>query len=261
MNESNSFERNKQILSESTLYGVFEFLLLLLEYVVLSYFCNFVFSILKSKIVISLFKFIVFIFWFSLRYANYEDFNIFKIKKPSRNLIIYIVMFFIVVGISWFWNGDIFNTDNLKQNKEEQISISLLLEYLLFFPIKEEFIFRAFGLSLLLKRTKNNYLKCCFVNGFLFGSFHLLNIFGTNGFSLQYILLQTLLSTFAGISYSMHLIKNMSILEVVLIHILNNAYAIIFPKDFVTNLSNSFVLFNFICNCLLIFMLFILNWK
>lgn len=203
----------------------------------------------------------VFILWFVARYSTVEGFDVLKnLWKFSNNFVLYVVLYGVFVLTAWGWNGDVFSLANVTRY-DKKLSFALLFDYAVFFPVMEELLFRAFAMSLLLNRTKqrsNQRMLCCVLNGVLFGGFHLLNIYGSR-LSLKYVLFQTFLSTIGGIAYSAHILNNQSLLEVVVIHICNNIYAIVFPQTLVTNMSDVFVLYNFMGNCALITLLFYMN--
>lgn len=241
-----SLESNKEYLANSLLFGTFECVLVLGEYVLISY----VSAILLAPInalVSSFIKLVIFVVWFLSRGPTKYEMISLSHKSFSSQFFGYISMLIVWSGCCIAYNPSYFDLSHLSH--EGALSWSLTFEYLLFNPIKEELLFRALIVELLSRRTKLRGEQQGFwismMNGVLFGAFHLMNLFGRT-FGVKYVILQAALCVVSGTAYSLQILATKSIFEVIIMHSLNNSFAALFRKDLVVNMSDMFVVTNFV---------------
>ena len=104
-----------------------------------------------------------------------------------------------------------------KQQTASDISYTILLVLV---AVVEEIFFRGFLYDMLSKWSQKGYI---FLSAFLFGAFHLVNLF--EGYPLDYVMIQTLCAFMAGIGYAWVTVKTQSIIPGMVAHILTNISA------------------------------------
>ena len=190
--------------------------------------------------------------WFAFRYTKVEGFRVLQVKSFSRTLILFCILFGSFATCTMYLNWESMGLNSIMKYRNGSIHLPMVLDVLFFFPIEEELLFRAFALALLLNRTKqrsNQKMLSSVTCGCLFGMFHLLNLFGGK-FTVKYILFQSFVTCISGTAYSLHVLANQSILEVIFIHIMNNSLASFFPQQHAVDvLENNFALINFLGTC------------
>ena len=110
-------------------------------------------------------------------------------------------------------------------------------------PIKEEFLFRLTVVSILCYRL-NNKVNGVMLSSVLFGLLHFANFFSLKSeYASSYVYLQCVFAFLIGIFYALEMILTENLLNVILLHIVNNVFASFVPIHRSIDLNDPVVTF------------------
>lgn len=141
-----------------------------------------------------------------------------------------------------------------------------IVDILVLAPVREEIVFRGiivaifykrFGSSSALPRDK---LACVLSSGAIFGLTHLLNSFGSR-YSAAYIGLQVGLGMLIGLFYSLRVERSGSLLQVVILHMINNFGSSFLPTDKELDFGNLTIVIELAQTAIVYSVLIALEWR
>ena len=103
------------------------------------------------------------------------------------------------------------------------IDYSRAFSMLILSPLQEEFVFRGLLFFIIYNRL-NDVISTIYFTNFMFGVFHLINIFA-NHYSSIYVILQVGLGILIGLFYSSRYLLSVSLFEPFLFHSFNNLFS------------------------------------
>jgi len=150
----------------------------------------------------------------------------------------------VMVGLQVWSNRWMFSLKNYL--KDDQFDPSATAEMLLFSPIREEIIFRGVMFSIFYRRVggikpRDKFL-CVVCSSLIFGSVHLINLFG-HEYSLFYICLQVTLGVMVGGLYCLRFVISDGLTETILLHMSNNLFSSFLPLDLEFNINDPLIIF------------------
>lgn len=125
-----------------------------------------------------------------------------------------------------------------------ELPAHVLLERLLLVPIQEELLFRGLLLQLSLNRLHRRAVPSAVVTNLLFAAVHLLfNARRLSPSDLRaYLFYQVGLSFIIGTFLSLRAVVSGSLLECIILHCINNVFALAADQSFITQLDHPLVL-------------------
>ena len=146
-----------------------------------------------------------------------------RVNKVRLSKMFFVVLSFHVVDFLLFEVMEEMTGNHLRSwgnyYEEGVLDMGKALQMLIFYPLKEELVFRIIIFTLLVNRSKR-VVNSAVIANILFACMHLLNLF--NGFSASYVFFQTLFCFLIGFFYSLRFILSSSPLEGILFHVFNN---------------------------------------
>ena len=103
------------------------------------------------------------------------------------------------------------------------------LAMILLNPIKEEILFRLTAVSILCYRLESK-VNGVWLSSLLFGLLHCANFFSVqHEYATNYVVLQCVFAFFIGIFYALEMVITQNLMNVILLHIVNNIFASFVP--------------------------------
>lgn len=126
----------------------------------------------------------------------------------------------------------------------QELPAHVLLERLLLVPIQEELLFRGFLLQLALNRLRKRVLPSAVVTSLLFATVHL--VFNARRLSPSdshaFLFYQVGVSFIIGTFLSLRVVLSGSLLECIVLHCINNAFALAIDQRFISQLREPIVI-------------------
>ena len=96
-------------------------------------------------------------------------------------------------------------------------------------PIKEEILFRLTAVSILCYRLESK-VNGVWLSSLLFGLLHCANFFSVqHEYATNYVVLQCVFAFFIGIFYALEMVITQNLMNVILLHVVNNIFASFVP--------------------------------
>ena len=129
-----------------------------------------------------------------------------------------------------YYSFDNYNlNDSVDNNNHFEIDYVKGINMILLNPIKEEFLFRLTVVSILCYRMDSKINGVLF-SSVLFGLLHCANFFSVkNEYASSYVYLQCIFAFLIGIFYGLEMVLTDNIINVIILHIVNNIFASFVP--------------------------------